>query len=379
MKTLALRQIWSITCRTILPAMLALVLINGGALAADSTATTPITWNAFVDAYYTRDFNDPTSRINTLMYYNQYENQISLSLADLKVQKQAQPVGFDVELGFGPTNDAINIGLGPTTVNILQAYGTVVVPVGSGLTVDVGKFVTHMGYEVIPSQGNWNYSRSYLFSFAIPLYHTGVRLTYPLMSNLTAALHILNGWNSVIDNNKFLTLGATLNYSVTPTTDLVLNGIWGHENYTPIESGGRDVYDFILTQQVNDAFSVALNADYGQAGTLGGLALWKGVAIYGRYAITSVSALALRAEVYYDPTYVPPIPDVTTGGAYTTGVNIPKATLKEITLTYAYHPYDPLLIRIEARDDLANGKAFESAGGIKSSQPTLTVGFVTMF
>lgn len=354
----------------------AALLGSADASPADSTAAAPITWSGFVDAYYSRNFNDPLSRVNQFRNFDMNENQVSLSLVDLKLQKQAQPVGFTLELGFGPTSDYVNIAstfgtASPSLANVMQAYATVVVPVGSGLTVDVGKFVTHMGYEVIPSQGNWNYSRSYLFAYAIPFYHTGIRLTYPVASDFTVALHILNGWNSVIDNNKFLTLGTTLNYSPTPTTDVVFNGIWGHENLTPVEDGARDVYDFIVTQQVTDAFSVAVNADYGRAGTTGGLALWKGIALYGRYSVSSVSAFAVRGEVYYDPTF----------DGYTTGAGFPKATFQEYTLTYEYHPWSPLLIRVEARDDFANGKVFDSASApaTKSSQPTLTVGLVTTF
>jgi len=362
--------------------------ISQCAFAADTTATTPITWNAFIDAYYTRDFNDPSNRQNEFRNFDIYENQITLGLADLTVQKQAQPVGFKVELGFGTTSDWINTAPStfgtpsPSLANIMQAYGTVVVPIGSGLTVDVGKFVTHMGNEVIVSQSNWNYSRSYLFAFAIPYYHTGVRLTYPVASNFTAALHILDGWNSVIDNNKFLSLGATLNYSPTSTTNLVFNGIWGREGIVAGENGYRDVYDFILTEQLSDAFQVAVNADYGQAGTITGLALWKGVAAYGRYQFTSKSAFALRGEVYYDPD------SYTTAGVF--AVPPSKATFQEYTLTYEYHPFDPLLIRIEGRDDFANAKVFDSASSTvdpvtgsyiptKSSQPTVTIGIVTMF
>jgi len=365
----------------------ALVLMSKSAFAADSTAApavTPITWNAFIDVYYTRNFNDPSNRQNGLRNFDIYENQITLGLADLTVQKQAQPVGFKVELGLGTTSDWINTAqstfgtVSPSLANVMQAYGTVIVPIGAGLTVDAGKFVTHMGNEVIVSQGNWNYSRSYLFAYAIPYYHTGVRLTYPVAGNLSATLHILNGWNSVIDNNKFLSLGATLNYSPTSTTNFVFNGIWGHENITPIENGAREVYDFILTQQLSDAFQVAVNVDYGQAGRTAGLALWKGVAAYERYALNTKSALALREEVYYDPL------------DYTTGVGFPKATFQEYTLTYEVHPYDPLLIRIEARDDFANGNGYVSAGAplnpetgsyipTKSSQPTLTIGVVTSF
>jgi len=357
-------------------------------LAADSTATpapaaTPITWNAFIDVYYTRNFNDPSNRQNGFRNFDIYENQVTLGLADLTIQKQAQPVGFKVELGLGTTSDWVNTAqstfgtVSPSLANVMQAYGTVIVPIGAGLTIDAGKFVTHMGNEVIVSQSNWNYSRSYLFAFAIPYYHTGVRLTYPVASNFSATLHILDGWNSVIDNNKFLSLGGTLNYSPDSTTNIVFNGMWGHENITAIENGARDVYDFIVTQQLSDAFQVAVNVDYGQAGTTRGLALWKGVALYGRYALTSKCALAARGEVYYDPSF----------GGYTTGAGFRKATFQEYTLTYEYHPYDPLLIRIEGRDDFANGKTFVSASSpaeagyppTKSSQPTLTVGVVTSF
>lgn len=375
---------------SLLVSLLSAVVCSVPALAADSTsiaAPSPskISWNAFIDVYYSRNFNDPSNRSNQLRNFDINENQIALSLADLTVQEQAQPVGFKVELGFGPTSDFVSGSspagsTTPTMANILQAYGTVVVPIGAGLTVDAGKFVTHMGNEVIVSQSNWNYSRSYLFAFAIPYYHTGIRLTYPVASNFTAALHIVNGWNSVIDNNKFLSLGATLNYSPTSITNLVFNGMWGHENLTPTENGDRDVYDFILTQQLTDAFSVAVNADYGQAGTTAGLALWKGIALYGRYALSSKCALAVRGEVYYDPTF----------GGYTTGAGFPKATFQEYTLTYEFHPYDPLLIRIEGRDDFTNGTAFVSQSSpyvgnppvylpTKKSQPTLTIGAVTTF
>ena len=54
---------------------------------------------------------------------------------------------------------------------------------GKSLQVDAGKFVTHMGFEVIESKDNWNYSRGLLFQFAIPYFHTGVRVTGPINDN----------------------------------------------------------------------------------------------------------------------------------------------------------------------------------------------------
>lgn len=356
----------------------AFVLSVSTVYAADSTATpapTPITWSGFVDAYYSKNFNSPVTETNQLRNFDIAENQFTLSLAELVVQKQASPVGFRMDLDFGPTNDVVQPGNGSTLNVLQQAYLTAVLPVGSGLTVDVGKFVTHMGYEVIESKDNWNYSRSFLFAYAIPYYHTGIRLTYPVSSALSATVHLLNGWNSAIDNNHSQTLGLTLNYTVSPSTSVIFNGIDGDERPFGAPYGKKAVADFIVTQTVNDNLSLALNADYGQErflGSPGPLAIWKGIAIYGRYSLNAKSAVALRGELYYDPY------------GYTTGVVSPKTTLTEITATYEYHIFDALMVRGELRDDFSNTPgAFNTASAAPSlsakSQPTFLIGVVATF
>ena len=57
--------------------------------------------------------------------------------------------------------------------NVEQAYVSYYAPVGKGLTIDFGKFVTPLGNEVIEAKDNWNYSRGILFGYAIPFYHVG--------------------------------------------------------------------------------------------------------------------------------------------------------------------------------------------------------------
>ena len=61
---------------------------------------------------------------------------------------------------------------------------------------DFGKFVTPFGNEVIESKDNWNYSRSLLFSLAIPYYHQGLRATYSPNDQVTLAGYLVNGWNN---------------------------------------------------------------------------------------------------------------------------------------------------------------------------------------
>ena len=55
----------------------------------------------------------------------------------------------------------------------MSAYLSYQAPVGKGLEIDFGKFVTALGFEVIKTKDDLNYSRSLLFTMAIPFYHMG--------------------------------------------------------------------------------------------------------------------------------------------------------------------------------------------------------------
>jgi hypothetical protein len=331
--------------------------------------------SGFVDAYFSRNLASPASRTNKLRNFDVPENQINLSLAEIVLQKKAQPVGFRMDVDFGTANDIVQ-GITPygttpysTLTNIQQAYLTGVIPLGNGVTADVGKFVTHMGYEVIESKDNWNYSRSLLFAWAIPYYHTGLRLTYPFADNFTVALHVVNGWNSNIDNNAEKSLGLMVSYSPSPSTGLILNVMDGFEQPTGVDVGKKKVFDLIVTQNVTDAFALTLNADYGDETLISGLYTWKGGAVYGRYAFSPKSAFAVRAEVFDDPR------------GYATGLGVPQLDVKEVTATYEYKFADALLVRGEARYDFTNAPIFDKRADVntENAQMTILVGFVATF
>jgi hypothetical protein len=156
-----------------------------------------------------------------------------------------------------------------------------------------------------------------------------------------------------------------VNYAATSSTGIIFNGMWGHTGY---EIGARNVYDFIVTQTVTDKLSLALNADYGEAGTnTVGLATWKGVDVYGKYAIDTLSAVAVRAEVFNDPI------------GYATGTALPN-TYKEVTLTLEHKLFNLMLVRGELRDDFAVNPAYDkTAVGTEKSQLTFTAGVVVTF
>ena len=329
---------------------------------AQDAAASPITYSGFFDGYYIKNLASPVTLKNPIRVFDPTDNEFNLALAEVAFTKKAEPVGFRVDIGAGTVPGISLTGI------FQQAYLTIVVPVGDGLTVDVGKFVTHMGFEVIESKDNWNYSRSILFGWAIPFYHTGARLSYPILSNLTATASILNGWNSISDINKFKTLGLMVNYGILPSTSIILCGTSGVEAAEPAIVGKRNVYNVIVTHTLTDNLSLALDFDYGEERVAAGLATWKGEALYAKYTLGPTSAVAIRYEMYND---------AGNGGPLSTGA---LQKLSEFTGTYEYKPWDNLIVRAEVRDDMSDVTYFDSYTPAKEkSQLTLTLGAIVTF
>ena len=71
----------------------------------------------------------------------------------------------------------------------------------SGLEITAGKFVTPFGAEVIDATGNALFSHSYLFNYAIPFAHTGVKLNYIFNPQVSVYVGAIEGWD-VFENNN---------------------------------------------------------------------------------------------------------------------------------------------------------------------------------
>ena len=77
-----------------------------------------------------------------------------------------------------------------------EAYLEYMAPIGKGLQINVGKFVTPAGAEVIETKDNWNYTRGILFAWAIPYFHTGLSAKYAFNRKFALTGYLVNGWNN---------------------------------------------------------------------------------------------------------------------------------------------------------------------------------------
>jgi hypothetical protein len=322
-----------------------------------------------VDTYFAYQFNGAAGDA-LLRNFDTRNRQFALSMAELWLSSAATPdrrVGFAVKFNFGSAASMINAyepGSAPGLQNVQQVYASYLAPVGKGLQVDVGKFATPLGAEVIEAKDNWNYSRSLLFALAIPYYHVGARVGYSPSDRLTLTGYIVNGWNNAVDNNTGQSLGVQVAYRPTPALSLVGNYLAGPE-HSDQTNDWRHVVDATATWTVSPTVSLMANYDYGREAASGGPVRWSGVAGYARFQVTPRFALTPRVEWYDDPQ-----------GA-TTGL---AQTVKEMTVTAECKARDNFLLRAEFRRDWSSQPFFPvDTGSPVPHQSSLAVAMLYNF
>ncbi|MBZ0170590.1 hypothetical protein MELA_01473 [Candidatus Methylomirabilis lanthanidiphila] len=335
---------------------------------------------------YNYNFRDPQSQNNGLRLFDNKANQFDINQAEFYVEKptsEASPAGFGFDVVLGRDAKQIHsTGLGEANqpFDLTQAYVTYKVPIGRGLDLKGGKFVTLHGAEVIRRTGNFNISRSMAFSYAIPFTHTGVMATYPFTDWLSTTVGIVNGWDNTDDNNRGKSFHGAA--TVTPTFlkdfTLTLGGSWGAETvsaaFDPTRNVNRNgpkrgLIDLIATYKPIAPLTLTLNYDYGRQEEAfvddGDTAIWHAVAAYAMYDITDRLTVGVRGEYFRDQD----------------GFRLPVATPGEklevwgTTLTSRYKLFDHLFANIEYRHDQArHGKeVFDRHDGTQNTKSQNTV------
>ncbi len=357
----------------------------------------PIDFSGAIDGYYSWNSEHPVSKTNELYNFNIPTNTFSLNMVKLAMSHTADPVGFEFDLMAGDV--AQQVGFVAATSdnffdkNVEQAYVSFKPMKAKGFEIDFGKFVTQSGAEVIESYSNWNYSRSLLFSWAIPYFHFGLRTSWPMGKHLTAGAQVVNGWNNDFAINSRATLGAWV-MATYGKWSLMEDWYGGEDNevFDPgvgATRGWRHLFDTVLTLTPSSKFSAYINYDYGQnrnygisydyflgedptAFPDGSLSRWQGIAAAIRYQATSKWAFTPRFEVFDDADGFAMIGQDGTS-RFTGEAAAPiRQTVKEITVTGEYKILEGLLWRAEYRYDWSNQPFFERGGGADTSSLNCT-------
>lgn len=343
------------------------------------TFFTEIQANAFASFGYTYNTNKPASRLNGFRVFDADANTFGVDVAELVLQRViAKPgeTGFRMDLEVGSAipqkSQAYGLSVGQSA-DLQQAMLSYLAPVGNGLRLDFGKFVTPLGYELIEGYDGYNdnYSRSFLFNYAIPLTHTGVKASYPLGSAVSAMVMVVNGWDNARDNNSGKSLGGQVTVVPVAPLSVTMSYVGGPEK-TDTNGYFRHTYDVVATWKALDALTLAVNGDYGvETGaslvTPGENAVWKGVAGYAIAKVTSSVSFALRGETFHDQ-----------GGTRLAAGS--AATVSELTLTPSYKVGDHFVVRSDVRFDRADRPLFmKGAGDATNTQRTITFNAIFVY
>lgn len=332
------------------------------------------TLSATFDGFYEYNFNRPVGRTNLLRAYDALSNNFSINQASILLERApdvaaGRRFGGRIDLMFGQATDtlqgsSVNEPRPQIYRNIWQAYGTYVVPLGSGLTVDFGKFSSALGIEGNYTKDQINYTRSYYFNY-LPYYHMGFRANYDVNKKLNVAYWLVNGANQTEDFNGFKSQALLL--TVKPNDKLTWNVNYysGQEGrdaspnlnpgipllptqpglpanpLTPVPDGRTHILDTYASWTATPKLTLAAEADYVVSRNFAHDAPSHvgGAAGYLRYQMASKFAVGSRFEYLSDR-----------GGLFS-GVN---QALKEFTLTGIFPLADGLQMRWEYRRDFSN-------------------------
>lgn len=332
-----------------------------------------IQFTGFIDTTFNYNFAEPKApRENRLRVFDRPSNTFSVNLVEVALEKKVTDpgtVGFRVDFDAGrdvPFFRAAGFEAG--NFDIEQAFVTYKAPVGDGLTLTFGKFVTLLGAEVIEAPDNFNTSRSFLFGFAIPFTHTGLLLSYPMSEQVEFTLGVVNGWDNIDDNNDAKSLIGRIGFNIAESFSFAVAGIYGAEQ-TDRNGPKRWVIDLVSTIKPFPGLTLLFNVDYGHEDSVPiGVALldtdWGGFALIANYAFTEKFSLSLRGEYLSD-----------SDGART-GAN---QDLWEGTLTAAYKWVKGFETRLEFRHDQSNVRSFDRDGRPSKSQDTIAGEFLYRF
>jgi hypothetical protein len=354
-----------------------------------------------VDVYYGYNANHPVQSIkgtNVGTYTEPFtfrDNRFGLNLIELQLDKpvdKTNPLGFRVALGFGDTMNAINgvsgtntDGTNSSTQYLKEGYFSYFAPLGKGLQIDFGKFVTPAGVEVIESNQNWNYTRGLLFYEALPYYHFGGRAKYTFNDKWSITGFATNGWNNVVSTNSGKTGGFSLAWNATKKVTLTETYLTGPRDFGSGDNGSwNNLSDTVLAYNPTAKLSFQAEFDYDHQGidsvlqkALGTTATgmdYTGVAGFVKYALTPKVAVAGRYEYLNDHDG---LAFFAAGAPFYFAHNHPQEFTATLERTFAGH----LVSRLEYRHDDSNKNIFVSGGGKGSpsfvgNQDTVDVGMM---
>ncbi len=297
-----------------------------------------------VDVYYRYNFADPKSGgLNNYTSFTNSQNSFELGMASVRADHSFGKASATIDLGFGRRAEEFSYANSDhsSLFAVKQAY--VSYAVSDKFKLTIGKWATHIGYELADAYLNRNYSMDYMFSYG-PFSHTGLKADIGLGAKSALMLGVANTSDVVADagSRKY----ALAQFSTGTSDDKVKIYV----NYQGSYGGSYSTsqFDLVVTGAVTDMFSVGYNGTVQTAKPEGGSSdSWWGSALYFNMDPTSAFGITLRGEYFDNKKAV---------------VSAPPTSIFDVTLSPNFR-IGNLTIISELRLDAGKDEIFEKNDG----------------
>ena len=298
----------------------------------DLTKTPPATtFSGSVDVYYRANTGGP-KYINNYTSFTNSSNSFELGMASIRADHSFGKVSATADLGFGRRAEEFSYNeTHPSLFAVKQLYVTYAPT--SAVKFTMGKWGTHIGYEVVDAFANRNYSMDYMFTEG-PFFHTGLKADISLGGKSAFMVGIANptDFSTTTSGTKV----AIAQFSTSTANDKVkaylnFQGYGGVSQAAPILPGSAYIlykslaqFDLVVNAAVSSKFGIGYNGTV-QSVNDGASKSWWASALYFNYDPVSSFGLTLRGEYFGDKDGVKLY--VVNPDASTTGSNVFDLTL----------------------------------------------------
>lgn len=259
----------------------------------------------FADGYYAWSSNEPEDRMRSYTTQPLYHNSFALNLAMIKAAYSSDMVHGNIALQTGSFVKANYVGADKEYSMIQEAsvgFTKKDIPLFESMSIDIGIFPSHIGYESLISRDNWTYTRSIIADFT-PYYECGIKSTIEITPTLTLTSLVLNGWQNIVENNSSKAIGTQVQYK-PESGGVVFNwsSFIGNEQPDSMKALPRLWNNFWLQANWSPVLQSVVMSDIGMQKNLSGSQslVWSLGAIV-RYSLNGDKVkVAARGEIFKD-------------------------------------------------------------------------------
>ena len=261
----------------------------------DSTNKPTTTVSGYADAYYRYNFSNSSNKTNGFTSFTNSHNSFELGMASVKLDHSIGKIAATADLGFGKRAQDFSYNDAGSLAIVKQLYMTYAP--SDKIKFTMGKWATHIGYELVDPTLNRNYSMSYGFSYG-PFFHTGIKADISLGGKTALMIGIANPADYTTTSTSQKQLLVQLSTGTkNDQIKLWLNFLTGSD---------VTQYNLVATAVLASKWSMAYDGSIQRSNFSGTSSSWKSHAIYFNYDPSSRIGLTLRQD-YFDDRKINPL------------------------------------------------------------------------